>query len=71
MPRTSKPASRGHSKAVNFVAPRNGLLDHFHGEGDRTGRKWRELFGFERKPEKPKGGKSFNAREARRSSSDS
>ena len=71
MPTTKKLAARSGGKKGNFAASRNGLLSHFDGHVGRGERSWRETFGYERRPEKPKRGQPFNAREARRSSSDS
>ena len=55
----------------NFAECRNGLLSHFDGPDGRGRRRWREIFGYERRPDEAKGGKPFIAREERKSSSDS
>ena len=70
MGKTKAVPPRGGDKG-SFGDRREELLSRFP-ESDTSGeRRWRETFGYERRPEKPKGGKPFIAREARRSSSDS
>ena len=71
MPKTKISAPRGDAKKGNFADQRNGLLSLFNDPEGRGERNWRESFGYERRPEKPKGGKPFIAREAPKSSSDS
>jgi hypothetical protein len=71
MPKFKAPAARGGAKKGSFANAHNGLLPLFDDPDGRGGRRWREVFGYERRPEKPKGGKSFIAREAPKSSSDS
>ena len=61
---------RGGDKG-SFADRREELLLRFPDPDGRGERSWRETFGYERRPEKAKGGKPFIAREARKSSSDS
>lgn len=71
MPWTRILAARRSGKKGNFADSRNGLLSLF-GDGARNHkRSWRETFGYERRPEKPKRGQPFIVREVQRSSSDS
>jgi hypothetical protein len=71
MPKTKARAAGKGRKKGNFADQRNGLLKLFTDPDARGERSWRESFGYERRPEKRKGGEPFIAREARRSSSDS
>lgn len=71
MPKTRTLSARSGGKTGNFAGQRNGLLSHFAGHIGQAGRSWRESFGYERRPEKPKGGQPFIARGSPRSSSDS
>ena len=64
-------AARRDGRKGNFASSRNGLLSHFAGHTGQSERRWREAFGYERRPEKGPGGKPFIAREAPKSSSDS
>ena len=63
MPKTKTSAARGGKKG-NFAGQRNGLLSHFTSHSGQAERSWRESFGYERRPAKPKGGKPFIARGA-------
>ena len=70
MPKTKTSAARGGARTGNFVDQRNGLLSLFADPEGRGERSWRETFGYERRPEKPRGGQPFIARGSPRSSSD-
>ena len=62
MPKHKTAAAARGGKKGSFVESRHGLLslfDHPDGRGERS---WRETFGYERRPEKPKGGQPFIAR---------
>lgn len=67
-PKTSAPSS---SKKGSFAEQRNGLLSLFTDPDGRGERSWRESFGYERRPEKPKRGQPFIARGSPQSSSGS
>ena len=56
-------------KKGNFANQRDGLLTLFTDPDGRAERSWRETFGYERRPEKPKRGQPFIARGLPRSSS--
>ena len=69
MPKTRTSAAQRGGKKGNFADQRNGLLSHFSDRGGRGETSWREIFGYERRPAKPKGGEPFIARGAQKSSS--
>lgn len=71
MPKTRTLSAQGSGKKGNFADRRNCLLSLFTDPEAPSEQRWRETFGYERRPEKPKGSQPFIAREARKSSSDS
>ncbi len=71
MPTTKTLAARRGGKKGNFADSRNGLLSLFSDPDGRGERSWRETFGYERRPVKPRGDQPFIARAAPKSSSDS
>ncbi|HET9335238.1 MAG TPA: hypothetical protein VFO12_02390 [Sphingomicrobium sp.] len=67
MPTTKTPAAK-RGKKGSFANSHDSLLSHFAVAGEAGERSWRESFGYERRPDKPKGGKPFIARGSPRSS---
>jgi len=65
MPKTKPRAAAHGGKKGNFADRRDGLLTLFSDQDEREDGKWQQSFG--QRPEKPKQGKIFIAREARRS----
>ena len=71
MPWTRTLAALRKGKQGHFAKSRSGLLSLFHHFDTPGERSWRHTFGYERRPQKPKHGQPFIAREVPRSSSDS
>jgi len=71
MPPTKTFDARRGGKKGSFADRSDGLLSQFTDPAAGDARKWRESFGYERRPEKMKRGKPFIARAVPRSSSGS